>query len=100
MAVARLARRNDVYSLGATLWELLALRPIYGATEATPTPELMEKIQREEPERLRSYNTGVNADLEAIVFKCLEKDARQRYASAADLGEDLRRYLDGEPIKA
>jgi hypothetical protein len=47
LAVAQLDRRSDVYSLGATLWELLTLRPLYGATELTPTPELMERIQRQ-----------------------------------------------------
>src|SRR5262249_39800116 len=74
LAVERLDRRSDVYSLGATLWELLALRPLFGATGAMPTPELMEKIQREEPGRLRAYHPGIARDLEAIVFKCLEKE--------------------------
>src|SRR5205823_10045352 len=58
LAVGQLDRRTDTYSLGATLWELLALRPLFGATEQTPTPELMEKIQREEPERLRRRHPG------------------------------------------
>src|SRR5205085_3019418 len=59
LAAAALDRRSDVYSLGATLWELLALRPLYGATDATPTPELMQRIQIKEPERLRKYNPHV-----------------------------------------
>src|SRR5262249_58540599 len=42
LAVGKLDRRSDVYSLGATLWELLALRPLFGATDQMPTPELME----------------------------------------------------------
>ena len=69
-----LDRRSDVYSLGATLWELLTLRPLFGATDQTPTPELMLKIQHADPERPRRLNPRVPEDLEAIVLKCLEKD--------------------------
>ena len=54
LAVGQLDRRSDVYSLGATLWELLALRPLFGATDQMPSPVLMEKIQREEPDRLHA----------------------------------------------
>jgi WD40 repeat protein/tetratricopeptide (TPR) repeat protein len=100
LAVGTLDRRSDVYSLGATLWELLALRPLFGATENTPTPVLMEKIQREEPERLRKCNPGIPADVEAIVHKCLEKDPKRRYPTALALVDDLHRFLAGEPVEA
>jgi WD40 repeat protein/serine/threonine protein kinase len=100
LAVGRLDRRTDVYSLGATLWELLALQPIFDATEETPTPLLMEKIQREEPERLRKHHPGIPRDLEAIVHRCLEKTPDKRYATAHDLASDLRHFLDGEPVRA
>src|SRR5207245_2534683 len=65
LAVARLDQRTDVYSLGATLWELLTLQPLYGATDETPTPELMQKIQVEDPGRVRAHNPAVPRDLEA-----------------------------------
>ncbi len=100
LAVGTLDRRSDVYSLGATLWELLTLRPLFGAAENTPTPVLMEKIQREEPERLRKYNPGIPADVEAIVHKCLEKDPKRRYPTALALVDDLHRFLAGEPVEA
>jgi WD40 repeat protein/serine/threonine protein kinase len=100
LAIDRLDRRTDVYSLGATLWELLTLRPIYGATDATPTGELMQRIQRTEPERPRRHNPRVPPDLEAVVLKSLEKNQAARYATARELAEDLGRWQRGEPVLA
>jgi hypothetical protein len=100
LAVGGLDRRSDVYGLGATLWEMLTLRPLFGATDATPTPELMRRIQVEEPERSRKYHPGLSRDLEAIALKCLEKDASRRYAMAAELARDLERWQAGEPVRA
>ncbi|HEV3263631.1 MAG TPA: protein kinase [Gemmataceae bacterium] len=100
LAAGRVDRRTDVYSLGATLWELLTLRPIFGAGDDTPTPDLMLKIQTTDPESPRKYNRHVPRDLEAIVLKCLEKDRGRRYATAADLAADLGRFLGGEPVSA
>ncbi len=100
LAVAQLDRRTDVYSLGATLWELLTLKPLYGAGEHTPTPELMERIQHEEPGSTRRHNPRVPKDLDAIVQKCLEKNPAARYATALELADDLRRFQKGEPVRA
>ena len=93
LAAAALDCRTDVYSLGASLWELLALRPLFGATEATPTPELMQQILLDEPERLARLVPALPRDLEAIIHRALEKKPESRYASARDLAADLGRFL-------
>jgi WD40 repeat protein/serine/threonine protein kinase len=100
LAAGRMDRRADVYSLGATLWELLTLRPLFGADEQTPTPDLMLRIQTTDPQRPRKHNPRVPADLEAIVVKCLEKDRARRYATAAELADDLARWQRGEAVIA
>jgi tetratricopeptide (TPR) repeat protein len=100
LAVGLLDRRSDVYSLGATLWELLTLRPLYGADDELPTPELMLKIQHADPESVRRHNPHVPRDLDAIVQKCLQKDRSRRYATAAELAADLGRFLRGEAVLA
>jgi serine/threonine protein kinase len=97
---AALDRRADVYSLGATLWELLTLRPLFGITEQTPTPDMILKLQQAEPERVRRHNPRVPRDLESIVQKCLAKEKERRYATAAELSADLGRWQRGEPVVA
>jgi serine/threonine protein kinase len=97
---APLDRRTDIYSLGATLWELLTLRLLFGVTDQTPTPQLILDIQNADPQRPRHLNPRVPDDLEAIVLKCLEKDRSRRYATASDLAADLSRWLRGEPVQA
>jgi WD40 repeat protein/tetratricopeptide (TPR) repeat protein len=89
--------RSDVYSLGLTLYELIALRPAY---EASDRHALMERVLHEEPERLRKLAPGVPRDLETIVAKATARDPAGRYATAGALGEDLRRFVEDRPIRA
>src|SRR5206468_7523525 len=100
LSAGALDHRSDIYSLGATLWELLTLRSIYDATDATPDPVLMSRISYDDPERIRKYHWGIARDLEAIVQKCLEKKPERRYATAAELADDLGRWLRGELVTA
>ena len=92
-----LDNRTDIYSLGVTLYELLSLRPAFEGKDRT---ELLRRIAEQEPTPLRRLNPAVPADLETIVAKAMAKEPAARYASAQDLADDLKRFLEDRPIRA
>lgn len=89
--------RTDVYSLGATLYELLTLKP---AVDGADKQEILKKIAFEEPVALRKLDKSIPAELETITLKCLAKEPAERYSTAKQLGDDLRYWLEDKPIKA
>jgi serine/threonine protein kinase/WD40 repeat protein len=89
--------RGDVYSLGLTLYELLALRPAFNQKDRG---NLIRQVTHEEPPRLSKLRADVPRDLETIVHKAIDRDPAHRYSSADELAGDLQRFLDDEPIQA
>lgn len=89
--------RTDIYSLGATLYELICGRPVF---EGGSPHAVIHDILARDPEPLREVSAGVSRDLDTIVMKCLEKSPARRYASARELADDLRAYLEGRAIRA
>ena len=89
--------RGDVYSLGLTLFEMLALRPAFQSADCL---KLIEQIKAVDPPRPRGLDPRIPRDLETIVLKAIEKDSNRRYATASALAEDLQRFLDDRPIAA
>lgn len=94
---SRVDARTDIYSLGATLYEVLALRPAF---DGESREVVLNRIAFADPPPLRQLNPTIPRDLETIVAKCMEKEPERRYARARDVAEDCRRFLDGEPIRA
>ncbi len=89
--------RSDVYSLGATLYELLTLSPIF---EAENRAALLKRIAFDNPISPTKLNGGIPYDLETIVLKALSKNPDDRYESADAFACDLRRFLAHQPVKA
>jgi WD40 repeat protein/serine/threonine protein kinase len=89
--------RTDIYSLGATLYELLTLVPAYAGRDRE---EILRRIAFEEPRPPHRLNPSIPADLETIILKAMAKDPAGRYAAAEELANDLGRFLKHEPIRA
>ncbi len=96
-ARASLDARGDVFSLGVVLYELLTLRPPF---DGDNTQQILRSIALREPRAPRQRNPRVPRDLETICLTALEKEPERRYADAAQLAADLRRFLNHEPIVA
>lgn len=89
--------RADVYSLGATLYELLSLTPIFSGSDRVT---LLHQILDDDPRPLRQIDRAIPVELETIVMKATAKLPAERYATAGEMAADLRRYLDEIPILA
>jgi serine/threonine protein kinase/WD40 repeat protein len=89
--------RTDIYSLGATLYELLTLTPAFPGNDRQ---ELLRQIAFDEPRLPRQVNPAIPVDIETIVLKAMEKNPAERYATAQELADDLQRFLKDEPIRA
>jgi WD40 repeat protein len=87
----------DVYGLGAVLYACLVGRPPFHGPDPVIT---LWQVKRDDPVSPRRLQPGVARDLETVCLKCLAKDPKRRYAAAADLAEDLDRFLDGRPVRA
>ena len=89
--------RSDVYSLGVTLYELLTLTPAFDGTDRQ---DILSKVTGSDPVSPRKLERHIPRDLETVVLKALEKDPDRRYQSAKELADDLRRFLNHEPVRA
>ncbi len=94
---ARVDGRTDVYSLGATLYELLTLEPVHRGDNRQ---QVLRYIESAEPVPPRTLNPSIPFDLETITLRALAKSRDDRYGGVRELADDLRRYLAGEPTLA
>ncbi|HRI55282.1 MAG TPA: serine/threonine-protein kinase, partial [Pseudomonadota bacterium] len=93
----KIDRRSDVYSLGAMFYELLTGQPPVQGESLT---DILLQVLDNDPVPLRQLDPSVPIALETVTLKCLQKEPSARYDSAKALAEDLRRYLDDEPVRA
>jgi serine/threonine protein kinase/WD40 repeat protein len=92
-----LDHRTDIYALGATLYELLTLQPAVGGEERE---EILRWLTCDEPVWPSRLNPAIPPDLEAVVLKAMAKGPAERYGTAQELAEDLRRFGNDEPVRA
>ena len=92
-----LDHRTDIYSLGLTLYELCALKPPFVSDNRQ---RLLKQIVEEQPVSLRNIDGSIPTDLETVVMKAMAKNPADRYTTAGELADDLRRFLADQPIQA
>jgi serine/threonine protein kinase len=92
-----LDHRTDIYSLAATFYELLTLRPVF---EGRTRHSLLADVLNRDPRSPRSIDRRIPAELDIVLLKALSKNPADRYATAQELADDLHRYLRDEPIRA
>jgi WD40 repeat protein/serine/threonine protein kinase len=89
--------RSDVYSLGLTLYEMLAFRPAFDETDRN---KLVKRVMHDEPVRPRKLNPGVPRDLETVTLKAIARDPEHRYQTPAEMAADLKRFVEDRPVRA
>ncbi len=89
--------RSEVYSLGLTLYEMLAFRPAFTLTNRNA---LIDQVMLAEIEPLGTCNRDVPVDLQTIIHKAIDPEPSHRYQTAEDLASDLQRFIHDEPIRA
>jgi len=89
--------RSEIYSLGLTLYELLAFRPAF---EQTNRNHLIQDVMNSRVEPLAKFSSDIPADLRTVIHKAIEHEPDHRYQTAQELADDLQRIVNDEPIKA
>lgn len=97
MDASRVDERSDIYGLGATLYHAITGRSPF---QASSIGRVIDQVMRSEPVEPRQLNPHVDRDLETICLKCLAKDPNRRFASATELADELRRFLERRPIRS
>jgi eukaryotic-like serine/threonine-protein kinase len=90
-------RRADIYAIGATLYEMLALRPAFAERDHI---QLIDQITHQPPAPLRQHDRRIPRDLETIVLKAMGKDPKDHFATAGEMRDELKRFLEGRPIRS